>query len=79
MEHDLAHVLSDDDSTSLQLAQILRQHLLGRPRNEPRELTQTDGAGLQGTKYLHSPLTLEKYGDRDRRVSYPMQGIRTFA
>ena len=79
MEHDLAHVLSDDDSTSFQLAQILRQHLLGCPRYEPRELTQTDGAGSQGTKYLHSPLTLEEHGDRDRRVSYPMLEIRAFA
>jgi hypothetical protein len=61
------------------LTQILRQHLLGRPRNEPRELPQTGGAGSQGTKYLYSPLTLEEHGDRDRRVSYPMQGTRAFA
>lgn len=68
MEHDLAHASSDDDFTSFELAQILRQHLLGRPRNEPCELTRTDGAGSQGTKGLHSPLTLEEYGNRDRRV-----------
>jgi hypothetical protein len=79
MEHDPAHVLSDDNSTSFQLAQILRQHLLGCPRNEPRELTQTDGAGSQGTKYLHSPLTLEEYGSRGCRVSYQSRGIRFFA
>jgi len=78
MKYNLAHVLSDNDSTGFQLAQILRQHLFGRSRNEPRELTQTDGAGSHGTKYLYSPLTLEEHGDRDRRVSYLIQGIRGF-
>ena len=79
MGHEIAHVLSDYDSTGFQLTQSLRQHLLGRPKNEPRELTQADGAGSQGTKYPHSPLTLEEHGDRDRRVSYPMLEIRAFA
>jgi hypothetical protein len=42
-------------------------------------LTPADGTGSQGTKYLHSPLTLEDLGDSDHRVSCPMQGIRAFA
>jgi hypothetical protein len=76
MEHEIAHVLSDDDSTGFQLTQILRQHLLGRPRIEPRELTQTDGAGSQGTKYLYSPLTLEEESNRNRSVAYvPCVGV----
>jgi len=79
MEHEIAHVLSDNDSTSFQLAQIVRQHLLGRPRNKPSELTQTNGAGSQGTKYLYSPLTLEEHGSRGCRVSYQSRGIRFFA
>ena len=58
-----------DDSIGLQLAKVLRQHLLGRPRNEPRKLA-AHGARSQRTKDLHSPLALEEHDDCDRRIAY---------
>jgi hypothetical protein len=47
MKYEIAHILSDDNSIGLQLAQIMRQHLPGRSRNEPRKLTQADRARSQ--------------------------------
>ena len=57
MEHEIADVLSDDDSTGFQLPQILRQHLIGRPTIESRELTQAAGADrkAQSICTLHLP------------------------
>ena len=43
MKHKIAHVPSHNDSISLQLPQVLSQHLLRSSRNKPRELTQPEG------------------------------------
>jgi hypothetical protein len=69
MKHEIAHIFTDNDSIGFQLAEILSQHLFGRSRNKPSELTQADRAGSHRAEYLHSPLTLEEHCDSKRSVA----------
>jgi hypothetical protein len=45
---------------SFQLAQVLGQHLLGGPRNDPSELTKSDRTRPHGTENLKFPFSLEQ-------------------
>jgi len=60
MKHEIAHILSDNDSISFQLAQVLGQHLFGGPRNDPSELTESDRTRPHGTEDLKFPFALEQ-------------------
>ena len=48
MESEIAQVVSNDNPIGPQPAKILRQHLLGRPGNEPNELPEADRTRSQG-------------------------------
>ena len=70
MKYEIAHILSDDNSIGLQLAQIMRQHLPGRSRNRVSQVAPSGPGQIAALKYLHSPLTLKEDSNRNRSVAY---------